>query len=341
MRMASLLLFSAAFAGAQIPGPVAGEVVISELMPNPASILDEVGEYFEVTNIGTHAVELQGCSFADITVSTVVSVTIGTSLVLAPGQACAFVRDAATAAAIVPTGLYYSYVGCGAPACTTTGNLLLGNSATGDGIIFRDSAGQVLDVAGYGALTTSAYAAQAAAAALPAPSSAYNGSAYEIKDLRAGWFTPGNVAPSTALVPGITDHGTPGWVNSVDTTLAFLRTTAAPAVGTVVPIQILGPRHAASARVLGASFGNTGFPLGPLVISIDLDALFWMSLDPANGVFGAYGLGSFSLYGESSASMSLPPLPLLAGLTVYHHAVILDSTGAPIAVTEPLATTLL
>lgn len=340
MKSIAVALCLAASVMSQTPGPVAGEIVITELMPNPAALFDEDSEFFEITNIGTHSVELLGCSFSDITTAAPVSVSIGASIVVAPGQSCAFVRTAAAAAAIVPTGLVYSYVGCGAPACTTTGNLLMGNSATGDGIIFRDSLGQTLDVAGYGTIAASPYAAQAAAAALPAPSSTYNGTSYERRDLSLSWFAPGNVGPSTSIVPNSTDHGTPGTCNSLDSTVAFLRNTAPATIGTVVGIQILSPRHSVAPRVLAASFGNTGFPLGSLTLSIDMDALFWMSLDPTNGVFIDYGVNLCGPFGESNASMFVPPLPVLSGFVLYHQAVILDPASVPVAVTALLSTTL-
>ncbi|MSR73891.1 MAG: lamin tail domain-containing protein [Planctomycetes bacterium] len=341
MKFIAAFCVLVSFAAAQVPGPVLGELVISELMPNPASFFDELSEYFEVTNIGTHTVELLGCSFSDITTAAVVSVTVGISIQLAPGQACAFVRDPVVAAAIVPSGLVLSYVGCGAPACTTVGNLLLGNSATGDGIIFRDSLGQMLDVAGYGTLTTSPYAVQAAAAALPAPSSTYNGTSYERRDLRAAWFLPGNVGPSTNLIPSVTDHGSPGTLNSVDTTVAFLRNVTPPTIGTSVGIQILAARSANNARVLAGSFGNSGFQIGTLTIALDLDALFWMTLDPNNGVFIDYGINVCGPFGESNATMLLPPLPILSGLPIHHHAVLLDAGGNAVAVTSPLQTILI
>jgi hypothetical protein len=60
-------------------------VIFSELMTNPAALADTAGEWFELLNVGTEAVDLQGCSIArdDKTF------TLDTALSVAPGQAVA------------------------------------------------------------------------------------------------------------------------------------------------------------------------------------------------------------------------------------------------------------
>ena len=45
--------------------PTGGEVVITELMVDPAGIEDSAGEWFEITNISMETFNLQGCEFAD------------------------------------------------------------------------------------------------------------------------------------------------------------------------------------------------------------------------------------------------------------------------------------
>lgn len=61
-------------------------VIFSEFMPDPASVPDAEGEWFEVFNAGADPVDLQGCSIArDDT-----EVVIDASLVLAPGQRATF-----------------------------------------------------------------------------------------------------------------------------------------------------------------------------------------------------------------------------------------------------------
>jgi hypothetical protein len=45
--------------------PLAGEVVITEIMSNPAAVRDDAGEWFELHNPGSRALELGGCTIDD------------------------------------------------------------------------------------------------------------------------------------------------------------------------------------------------------------------------------------------------------------------------------------
>jgi hypothetical protein len=45
--------------------PAAGDLVITELQPNPDAVADETGEWFEVLNTSASAVDLDGCELAD------------------------------------------------------------------------------------------------------------------------------------------------------------------------------------------------------------------------------------------------------------------------------------
>lgn len=48
------------------PGPpLPGDVVITELMPNPSLVTDDDGEWIELTNVGTEPVDLEGCALYD------------------------------------------------------------------------------------------------------------------------------------------------------------------------------------------------------------------------------------------------------------------------------------
>jgi hypothetical protein len=48
------------------PGPpLVGEVVLTELMPNPALSTDDDGEWLELMNVGTTPVDLEGCVLYD------------------------------------------------------------------------------------------------------------------------------------------------------------------------------------------------------------------------------------------------------------------------------------
>jgi hypothetical protein len=63
------------------PGPVA-KVVITEIMANPQAVLDSTGEWFELHNTGTLAVDLKGWTIKDDKSNTH---TIKGSVPLAPG----------------------------------------------------------------------------------------------------------------------------------------------------------------------------------------------------------------------------------------------------------------
>jgi hypothetical protein len=49
-----------------LPAPEAPSIVITEIMTNPAAQSDTAGEYFEIVNTGSSALDLQGTSFRDL-----------------------------------------------------------------------------------------------------------------------------------------------------------------------------------------------------------------------------------------------------------------------------------
>jgi hypothetical protein len=66
-----------------LPGPsVAGSVVITEIMTNPAALSDAQGEWFELFNPGPESLDLMGCLIGD---GGDAARAIGTSFVIEPG----------------------------------------------------------------------------------------------------------------------------------------------------------------------------------------------------------------------------------------------------------------
>lgn len=67
------------------PGsPEPGQVVITELMPNPSLVTDDLGEWIELANVGTEPVDLEGCVlYGDVDDEDVVDT--GAPLVVPPG----------------------------------------------------------------------------------------------------------------------------------------------------------------------------------------------------------------------------------------------------------------
>jgi hypothetical protein len=45
--------------------PAAGDVIFTELMPNPAAVTDAEGEWIELLNVGDSAVDIEGCVLVD------------------------------------------------------------------------------------------------------------------------------------------------------------------------------------------------------------------------------------------------------------------------------------
>jgi hypothetical protein len=175
--------------GATAPG--VGDLIITEIMYNPAFVGDTSGEYFEMYNTSANSVELLGLVFTDGGTN---SFTITTSLVVAPGD---FVVIGVNSTFATNGGVNVDYDWGGA-------NYALGNSS--DSIVCKDGGGTTICSVAY---TTSA----------PWPTSATtNGSSL---NLDANSFTlalsqdGNNWCPSTTPIPGSTDEGTPGAANEL------------------------------------------------------------------------------------------------------------------------------
>lgn len=75
-----------------VPFPAAGEVIISEIMPDPTAVADADGEWFELHNpSATDTYELSGCEISGQPAEDVI--TIAGDLVIAPGEYLAFAPD--------------------------------------------------------------------------------------------------------------------------------------------------------------------------------------------------------------------------------------------------------
>ena len=90
------------------PGPLP-QVVITEIMQNPAILLDDVGEWFEIRNDGSAAVDLNGWTIKDLGTDSHV-IDNGGPLLINPGEYKVLGVDAAAMAGEGVT-LFYQYVG--------------------------------------------------------------------------------------------------------------------------------------------------------------------------------------------------------------------------------------
>lgn len=73
--------------------PSVGQIVITELMPDPSNRLDEDGEWFEVYNSGNTAVSLEECVFESSRTSGIESFVVAQALVMQPGTFATFGRS--------------------------------------------------------------------------------------------------------------------------------------------------------------------------------------------------------------------------------------------------------
>ncbi|WP_420126634.1 DNA/RNA non-specific endonuclease [Longimicrobium sp.] len=165
------------------PPPVGGtgNLVINEVLADPSAVLDASGEWFEVHNRGTTAVDLSGWTLAS---NNDVSHTVASSVVIAAGGYVVLGRNGNTA---TNGGVTVNYVYAGA----TTLNL--GNGT--DWLALRDGAGATIDSVAW----TSVTAGTSRALIDPASDNVnMNGAAW---------------ANSTATF-GSGDRGTPGAVNT-------------------------------------------------------------------------------------------------------------------------------
>jgi DNA/RNA endonuclease G (NUC1) len=165
------------------PPPVAtGTVVINEILADPRAVLDANGEWFEVHNRGTAAVNLQGWTIAS---SGDAAHVIASSVTIAAGGFVVLGRDANTATNGGVT-LSYNYSG--------TSTLNLGNNT--DWLALRDGSGTSVDSVAWTSTTT----ATASALIDPATDNTnVNGTAWT----------------NATQIFGAGDRGTPGLANNV------------------------------------------------------------------------------------------------------------------------------
>ncbi|NCQ60166.1 MAG: hypothetical protein GW913_05760 [Myxococcales bacterium] len=78
-------------AGTGPAAPAAGEIVITEIMQNPSTLSDTLGEWFEIHNpSATDRYELMGCVITGLTDA---GIMLDTSLVIAPGEYLTFASN--------------------------------------------------------------------------------------------------------------------------------------------------------------------------------------------------------------------------------------------------------
>ncbi|MBI3817057.1 MAG: hypothetical protein HY286_00070 [Planctomycetes bacterium] len=224
-----------AFAANAQVAPAPGDLVVSEVMPNPgpdACVTDNNGEYFEITNISCKILDLGSLFITDVTPGTTFfRVMPGALPAMYPGQKYLFIRNGNTSLNGNISNYNYVYADVtltpadNSKVVSTTLNM--GNSAGGDGIQLSVGGPLVLpspNPNGY-VLGTLLDKVQYDVTKAPFTSSG-SGLAGERKDLFAptqlvGTANSSNLAVSTTVntsCTGNTYNGTPGLRNSTDTT---------------------------------------------------------------------------------------------------------------------------
>ena len=154
-------------------------VVITEIMVNPASVSDSYGEWFEVTNISDQVISIQGWEIKDYSLDSHIIQMDNESSMIEPGQYFVLARNGDPS---INGGINVDYV---------YDNFSLSN--TQDQIILLDSNGATVDAVDY----TSDW-------------NFSSGMSMEIHDIESDNSLIENWSPSTLLF-GTGDYGTPGY----------------------------------------------------------------------------------------------------------------------------------
>ena len=160
-----------------------GQIVITEMMPNPAAVSDARGEWFELYNAGTDDVDIKGWKIRDVSSSSEHTLP-NTSFMIDAGTYLVFTEESTDNGGITPD---YDYSG-----------ITLGNSGT-DGVTILNSLNEVQDTVSY---TTSWPWGTGASMSLKDPTVS---SPTTVNDSSDNWCTE----PSTTTY-GDGDSGTPG-----------------------------------------------------------------------------------------------------------------------------------
>ncbi|HET6201371.1 MAG TPA: MBL fold metallo-hydrolase [Planctomycetota bacterium] len=269
--------------------PAPGDLKVSEYMANPAAVADTAGEWFEIVNVQATPRWLRNVVFTADDGNTF---TFYSGVRLGPGGRFVFGRDGDptvnggfTPSTVWPFGAYS-----------------FGDST--DSIVLRNPSLVIVDEVHY-----------STGAGFPAPS----GASVERENL-LGAAVGSNFSASTATF-GAGDEGTPGGVNSADsTTFPAVAVPSAPVTpGSTLAISLVSLSDAGRFYVAALSLGTApGFFLGSVLVPINADglAILTAGLPGWSGVLLSPGLGS--------CSIPVPADPALVGFTAYGAFVVLQ-----------------
>ncbi|MBK9385120.1 MAG: MBL fold metallo-hydrolase [Planctomycetes bacterium] len=283
----------------------ASEVVVSELHPDPTSVVDADGEWFELGGIAGGARQTRGLAVHGQTEG--LAFTIGTPFLLAGDHYLVIARN----------GFPGENGGVQADLVLPFGSFDLGNSS--DVVELRSSGGAVLDRVAYG-------------------SSGWGWGAGRSAE-RIDRHAPAGASNfASAVNPyGSGDRGTPAAENSANVSNAYFAVEGTRAPGGTVSYRFYSPADVGRLYTMASSAGYfPGFFFGGAYVRLNPDVVFDLTLliPGMSGVVPANG--------RARVDVPLPPDPLLSGFNFYSMAFAwtVESGGAPLVRSfSPLVTT--
>jgi hypothetical protein len=347
-----------ALGGGAPPGP--GEIAICEIAFNPgpdACVSDANGEYFEVINVSTKALDLNGVFFQDesaLASGSFFVVPAGTLPTLFPGQRFLFARigNASLNGGLAPPDYVYS---TGDP--TTPPDDSRVNHAT---MLFDETGTDGLHVTVGGPKTVPTPNPNAYVAGTEIDAFSFAGGAEpflpvvsgtqraaERRDVffhasQGGGVNSANVAASTGVYGScpVANRGTPGWSNSTDATVW-------PAAFATPYMDTLGENTGVLALMSPASIGGGYLQLRVANAPWDLPFLLGFagaaSETPLSSIVPGYP-GAILLDLSSSAflsfwagasdvtvSLDVPPMPGIVGLSIPFQWIGFEGVLIPVS----------
>jgi hypothetical protein len=166
-------------------------------------------------------------------------------------------------------------------------------------------------------------------------------SSNRVNQTRAGnqsssWFvylkTPSTPTKFTLYTAGLDGNGNGGTSGDRTYTTSHpmsagtvnLSMTAFPQTGSLLPFALNAPGDGGKPYAMATSFGNTGIKIGGRTIPLSFDTLLLLTVQNlVPGIFQKYQ-GTLSAGGTASASLLIPAMAALKGITLHHAFLVID-----------------
>ena len=134
------------------PGAIAPQLAVTEVSPWSSGNSPYAADWFEVTNFGTHAVDLSGFKVDDSSNAFATAIALNGVSLVAPGESVLFTEG--TAATADALKAFWFPAGTGAPQVGTYSGSGIGLSTDGDAVNLFDPSGRRITGVTFGASTT-------------------------------------------------------------------------------------------------------------------------------------------------------------------------------------------